>query len=286
MEDLSELNRPDVHSASRQAHNWGAIAEFWNAIQGERGDVYRRAVIVPALCEAIGDFSGRRILDLGCGNGCVDRHFSSLGARVVGVDNSLEMIQIAQRYLTSGISYLQLDVDTFQGKILGGDFDAVTACFTLQDCHSIDNALRLAHDNLSDAGAVILVLENDRVFDDEYTHRRTTRTWLDPAIQSGVGRRQLITWDARFFEPVVDALPSLGIEQFRQIFSRPVSTITHHWSAMNVVRRAEAVGLRVINEPHDLDRVRATLVTRELSRYSERPTFQLVALSRMELPKP
>jgi 2-polyprenyl-3-methyl-5-hydroxy-6-metoxy-1,4-benzoquinol methylase len=276
MQNLSELSQ-----ASHQPRDWGGMAEFWNAIQGERGDVYRQAVIMPALEEVIGDPSGQRILDMGCGNGCVARHLASLGAHVVGVDSSLEMLQTAQRYSTSGISYLQIDLDTCQGRISEGEFDAIIACFTLQDCTSIDNALRLAHNNVSDAGFVILVLENDYVFGDEYTHRRTTRTWLDSVKQSGVGRRQLITWDARFFQPVPDALPPLDTEQFRQRFSRPVSTITHHWSAINVLRTAEAIGLQVIKGPYDLDRVRATRVTRELSQYLEMPSFQLLAFSRM-----
>src|SRR5205085_4441719 len=35
------------------SNSWDEVAEFWNDMEGREGDVYRRAIIIPAIREAI-----------------------------------------------------------------------------------------------------------------------------------------------------------------------------------------------------------------------------------------
>ena len=70
--------------------------QTWNA------DRYaKHAHFVPALGQAVLDLlqaqPGERILDLGCGDGVLSEKIAALGATVVGVDSSADMVAAAQR---------------------------------------------------------------------------------------------------------------------------------------------------------------------------------------------
>ncbi len=79
------------------------VGDFWDQnapdwIEGVRAgwDVYRDRVNNPAFLKLLGDISGKRVLDLGCGEGYNTRIFADLGATVVGVDISSLLIAAAR----------------------------------------------------------------------------------------------------------------------------------------------------------------------------------------------
>jgi len=73
----------------RSSQNWSAA------------DYAANAHFVPALGQPVLDLlrpqPGERILDLGCGDGILSEKLAALGARVVGIDNSPDMIAAARR---------------------------------------------------------------------------------------------------------------------------------------------------------------------------------------------
>src|SRR5437667_4546283 len=54
-------------------------------------------LVLPGLLELIENTRGSKICDLACGQGVLARRLAGQGAQVVGVDLSLELLQIAQR---------------------------------------------------------------------------------------------------------------------------------------------------------------------------------------------
>src|SRR4051812_33478891 len=71
----------------------------------------------------LGDVSGKRILDLGCGHGWFTDELERRGADVVGVDGSERLLAIARSRYPS-VTYMHRDLrDGFGPE--GGTFDAV-----------------------------------------------------------------------------------------------------------------------------------------------------------------
>lgn len=77
-------------------HAWEALAAWYDAKQGDDGDLWHRTLIDPAFLRVVGDVRGRRLLDLACGNGYLARRFARLGAEVAGVDASAPIIEHAR----------------------------------------------------------------------------------------------------------------------------------------------------------------------------------------------
>lgn len=64
-----------------------------DANDGDEGSNWHRALLHPALLKVLGPLAGRRVLDVGCGNGSLARQ----GAQVPGVDASPSIIVRAQQ---------------------------------------------------------------------------------------------------------------------------------------------------------------------------------------------
>jgi SAM-dependent methyltransferase len=70
--------------------------------------------------------SSGKILDLGCGSGRDLVHFFNLGYEVLGVDNSVELVNLAKEF--SKLKVLQLD---FHNLDFDNEFEGIWACATL-----------------------------------------------------------------------------------------------------------------------------------------------------------
>jgi SAM-dependent methyltransferase len=87
---------------------WENMAEQWDASDGDEGSNWHRALLHPALLKVLGPLAGRRVLDVGCGNGSLARQ----GAQVTGVDASAPIIVRAQQRAVQekrGIAYYVAD---------------------------------------------------------------------------------------------------------------------------------------------------------------------------------
>jgi SAM-dependent methyltransferase len=164
--------------------DWIEIADFWDALQDQLGDIYRRKIIVPQVVEVLNTAKGAdslRMLDLGCGNGCVARAIwkDRRNTTIVGIDNVERMIDLAKRR-TSSWHRTSSWPDNFQGvppinferhditkeKRIGDPFDVVLACFSLQDAENLSDPIKVAAHNLKPDGLFVVVFENEEAFSD------------------------------------------------------------------------------------------------------------------------
>lgn len=99
---------------------------------------FREHVEAWSFLNAVGDVTGRSVLDLGCGSGSYARRLRREGAaRVVGMDESAAMVDYARRREERerlGVEYLAAnaaDPDAAAPRATAGEFDLVTAVYVL-----------------------------------------------------------------------------------------------------------------------------------------------------------
>ena len=72
---------------------WNAMGDEWFTL-AQTGES-RNCFIMPNMLKFMGDVKGKRILDLGCGEGGYSRELTKRGAQLVSVDCSYRAIEYA-----------------------------------------------------------------------------------------------------------------------------------------------------------------------------------------------
>jgi len=97
---------------------------------------------VPYILELIGDVRGKRVLDAGCGGGFYSLLLSEKGAKVLGINGSEEMINIAKEKASRKMLDAKFMVgDVSDLRIEDGVFDLVLSTLVLMDVKELDKAI-------------------------------------------------------------------------------------------------------------------------------------------------
>lgn len=137
--------RPARFDAETVRQSWDRAVEGYAKGQDSGRDFYRYEFFGPAQVALCGDVAGRRLLDLGCGNGYFAREMASRGARVTATDISPRMIDEARRRQAAaplGIDYHAIDAVDLPAHFAPESFDMATSCLALQDMADPARALR------------------------------------------------------------------------------------------------------------------------------------------------
>ena len=119
------------------------LSDWYDSKQGDKGDLWHRTLIDPALLKVIGECRGKEVLDLGCGNGYLSRRLAKRGARVTGVDASLQMIRNAKAHDSNDslkVRYIHSDAGRLE-RIPDARFDLVFANMSLMDMADAEGAI-------------------------------------------------------------------------------------------------------------------------------------------------
>lgn len=126
------------------AGEWNKAVESWADFVREGKDYYRDEMNDPAFLKLIGNVKGKRVLDLACGEGHNTRSLAKKGAKVVGVDFSRKLIELAkqmERKERLGIDYYVSDAADLR-KFSSGCFDVVACSMALMDIEGYEKAIR------------------------------------------------------------------------------------------------------------------------------------------------
>ncbi len=134
------------------------------AFQDARQMPVTRYLEAPSVLRAAEPIRGKSVIDFACGDGFFTREWKRLGAeRVVGVDLSPEMIDLARRQEEAqpiGIEYLIGDVS--RKKTIGA-FDLATAIFLFNYAADVETLARMIENvagNLAPDGRLVAVVPN------------------------------------------------------------------------------------------------------------------------------
>ena len=123
--------------------SWERMAEWYDAKQGDTGDLWHRTLIDPTFLRVVGEVRGLRVLELGCGNGYLSRRFSRTGAKVVAIDASAPIVERARARESReplGIEYRVADAAHLD-FLENGSFDLVACNMALMDMEDAGAAI-------------------------------------------------------------------------------------------------------------------------------------------------
>jgi len=156
---------------------WDEVATDWDRFVEEGHDFHRHLGHGPALLGLIGPIRGRRVLDVGCGQGYFSRVLAREGAKVTGIDWSKGMIELAlghEREAPCGIRFIRADAARLD-TVLGAErFDLVTSCMALMDVPDPGRTLR--------AISKVLVPKGRLVFSIPHPFNDASTRWSSPRV--------------------------------------------------------------------------------------------------------
>ena len=122
---------------------WDRLARSRDERMGERGDLWHRALIDPAVRRLVGQVRGRRVLEIACGNGYLARSFAARGAAlVVGIDRSGASIRRARARERAHPVGVRFEVgEAGRLRFGSGSFDLVVANMALMDIRNARAAI-------------------------------------------------------------------------------------------------------------------------------------------------
>ena len=169
----------------------------------------------PAVLAAIGDPTGLRILDLGCGDARFGVHLLKAGcAEYHGVDGSQLMTDLARRSLADlPATISRVDIEDFQTP--ASRFDLVTARLLLHYLADLDSALAVAARCLVPGGRLVFSVVHPLITSHDTPSDGPRTTWtVDDYFQPGPRRRSwmgsTVTWQHRTVEHYVEAATRAG----------------------------------------------------------------------------
>ncbi len=139
LEDLQQANEE-----TRLA--WDQNAAYWDERMGEGND-FVEVLTWPPTERMLDLKPGERVLDIACGNGLTSRRMAAMGADVVAVDFSREMLAHARRRTSEHadrLTFKALDATDEAALLALGErqFDAALCAMALFDMAEIDPLMR------------------------------------------------------------------------------------------------------------------------------------------------
>jgi ubiquinone/menaquinone biosynthesis C-methylase UbiE len=169
----------------------------------------------PAVLDQLGDLTGLRVLDLGCGDGSFSETVLSSGATTyLGIDGSAAMIEIARDRHTDRRSRFEV-ASMEQLEPAPGSADLVTsrmAFHYLADLRPVLRAVRVA---VGGAGRLVFTVTHPVItsHDNRVAGRRTSWTvdhYFEPGARHRAWFGKQVTWYHRTIESYVSAVIAAG----------------------------------------------------------------------------
>lgn len=140
--------------------SWGKVAGWYGKKVGKTGHYYHESTLLPRIISFISTHRNPTVLDLGCGQGVLERTLAGKIQKYVGVDIAPELISQAKRLSKSPTSrYLVGDVSkSIQG--LDEKFDIVTCVLALQNIEDFQGVFQNVGKYTKTGGSVLIVLNH------------------------------------------------------------------------------------------------------------------------------
>lgn len=152
IEELPRCTIDDVRDS------WHHVVREWSHFVRGGQDVHREVLHGPALLRACGSVRGRRVLDVGCGEGWCSRELAGRGAAVVAVDVCETMVAEASAHPAQEhhpVDYQVMDACDVHLRLGDARFDLAVACMSLHSMPDPAAAIRAMAAVLAPGGRLV-----------------------------------------------------------------------------------------------------------------------------------
>ncbi|UYM05118.1 class I SAM-dependent methyltransferase [Solicola gregarius] len=185
----------------------------------------------PAVLGLLGDVSGRRVLDVGCGSGLYAEELTRRGAKVVAFDSSSKLVSLARRRVSSQADVRVHDLEDPIDWLADGSIDQAIMALVLHHLADPVSALREIHRTLKPGGRLVVSTAHPTADWQQLGGSYFTDEMLDDTWNSGwevrFRRAPLTVWCAEFreagfvIERLVEPLPAESMrERFPETFDK------------------------------------------------------------------
>lgn len=155
-----------LRSQAARDTSWGGVADWYNKHLEKGDDTYHTKVVFPNILRMLGDVTGKRVLDMACGQGIFAEKLRDAGAFVTGVDLGKELIAIAEENSktvkekgTHKVVYHTGSADDLF-MLKNGSFDIVVCILALQNIEDLAKTISEARRVLTSSGKLFFVLNH------------------------------------------------------------------------------------------------------------------------------
>lgn len=177
----------------------------------------------PAVLDLLGDVTGCRVLDIGCGSGLYAEELARRGARVVAFDSSAELVRHARQRVGSAADIRVHDAQRPLVWLADASFDQAIMALVLHHLDDPVAALREAHRVLGPSGRLVVSTVHPtadwrQLGGSYFTDEMIEDTW-NAGWEVRFRRAPLTAWCAEFHEAgfvierLVEPLPAESMRE-------------------------------------------------------------------------
>lgn len=139
----------------RIREQWESNAQAFSALIAGKGTPHHRMILNPCVEKLLGDVQGKKLLDAGCGEGYLTRHYAKRGAIVTGIDLSQRLIEMAKQLTEDESVEYKVDNLCRMKSIPNEVFDIVLSNLVLLNIPCLDEAISECHRVLKTHGILV-----------------------------------------------------------------------------------------------------------------------------------
>jgi 2-polyprenyl-6-hydroxyphenyl methylase/3-demethylubiquinone-9 3-methyltransferase len=124
-----------VNVSQQEIEKFDQVANQWWDLQGDFKPLHQiNPLRVQFICQHVGDFATKQMIDVGCGGGILAESLAKLGATVTGIDMAPEPLNIAKLHALESQVKVNYEKTTAEDKALQcpAQFDVVTCMEMLE----------------------------------------------------------------------------------------------------------------------------------------------------------
>ena len=136
---------------------WDQASRWYDSLVGMSGSDYHQTIVMPGVFKMLDLKSGRRVLDLACGQGVFSRYLLEKRIKPEGLDSSEELLRMARSRSIKTIPYHLGDASDAT-LLEDQEFDGIACLLAVQNMENIEPVFKNVARWLKPKGKFVMVL--------------------------------------------------------------------------------------------------------------------------------